>query len=127
MEFLDNLVRYGWALAIAVNMLLGWIGWSLQRQFMTRREADERAKAQDAKIGEMGATVTKLEREVSDRLTRIEQRQETAPSHSDFNRMHARMDQIAVAVSRVEGALAPLDRLTTLLTQAQLDRERTAR
>lgn len=121
---MEELLRWGWMLAIATNLLLGWIGWSLRKQFLTRAEADERFAAQDKKMGQALAAFQASEREVTNRLTRVEERVAASPSHADLTRIHERLDRIADVTSRLEGALKPLDRLTSLLTQAQLDREK---
>lgn len=121
---IDELLRWGWLLAIATNLLLGWIGWSLRKQFLTRAEADERFAAIAASVNAAVASFQAAERDVANRLTRVEAEVAAAPSHADLSRIHDRLNHIADVTGRLEGALKPLDRLTSLLTQAQLDRER---
>ncbi|WP_142850950.1 hypothetical protein [Telmatospirillum sp. J64-1] len=120
----EELLRWGWALAIATNLLLVWIGWSLRQQFVPRREFDNALKDLQGQLSGALAVAAEERQKASARLTRIEERQAAAPSHQDLTRIHERLDRIADVTGRLEGALKPLDRLTILLTQAQLDKER---
>lgn len=121
---MEELLRWGWLAAIVANLLVAWIGWSLRKQFLSRGEADERFKAQDERWGKALTAVNTGERDVSNRLTRVEERLTAVPSHADLTRIHDRLDRIADVTGRLEGSLKPLDRLIVLLTQSQLDRER---
>lgn len=122
-DLLAGLLRWGWALAIATNLLLAWVGWSVRQRFVGRSEfAAALAEIRD-KTGGALAAAAEERHAASARLTRIEERQTAAPSHQDLIRIHDRLDRIADVVGRVEGALRPIHTLTHALTQAQLDRE----
>lgn len=127
MEFLDTLGRYSWAISLLSPLLLGWIVWSFKTGFWSRAEGEAAIKDLTAEVKKQLAVAADERHKAAARLTRIEERQNAAPSHADLTRIHERLDRIADVASRLEGALQPLNRLTDLLTQAQLDRERTVR
>lgn len=122
--FLDFLRQYGWLAAILTNGLIIWVGWSLDRRFATPTAVDAKVAAVELKVRAVADDVTRLERDVMDRLTRIEERQNAAPSHRDLERIHERLDTIAQTASRLDGAVPILNRLSDFLIQAQLEREK---
>lgn len=134
MDF-DFIAKWGWVGAILLNALTGWVGWSLRTKFVTRDEltallhaqAETWAKAlaeRDTKLAGALSQIANLERDMSNRVTRLEGDVKGMPSHADLARINLRLEQIADATSRMDGALTAVQRLTDLLTEAQMERER---
>lgn len=141
MEVVEFLRAWGWALAIAANLLTGWIGWSLRRQFVTRSDHERSVKERNEALASLREAVQARGREIDgsiaramerlveqdrlaeSRLTRVEEQLRAAPSHADLSRIHERLDKIADVTGRLEGALQPLDRLLGLLTRAAVEKE----
>lgn len=63
----------------------------------------ERQKASDDKLKSLAETVAKNHADHSNRLIELETRSESAPSHDDIKRIHARIDEVTGALRELVG------------------------
>lgn len=130
-------VRLGWdvlqTLLLAAVALHQWIiarGRVQRSQFQHLENAvEKRIEAQTAQAAEQRRAIAALQARVdsmpkpeqcnatSNRLARLEQAREYAPSDADLKRVHERIDSIAVGLSALKGEMGAVVRLLTTIDQ----------
>lgn len=96
------LAQYGWAGAIATNLLIVWAGWSLRREFVTRADWT-------ADRVEMGKRLDAID----GRVTAVEAQLSHVPTQEQFRelsegvaRLDERIKSVAETLVKIEGPLS---------------------
>lgn len=104
MNVIDALDGYWAPIAILMNMVLLWIGWTFKQATVSRadfvqfsRDINETIKTND---DEIKAQIRKLDK----RITTTESELKHMPDHDDLKRIHSRLDGFGETLSEVKGA-----------------------
>lgn len=94
MELLEILSKYGWLLALMSQLFLGWVGWSFQKQFVTREDYGEDAKRFVEELEELEKRLDDFNR----RMERAEGRLDVMPSQTEIH-------ELSLAIEKLNGEL----------------------
>lgn len=108
----DFFEAWSWVLSLGATGLAGWIWWSIKASFATREDL---SKVEDS--------ISTMETELSQRMTRLEGSMEAMPTRGDIDGLRAQLTGITASTARVEGAMEQVQRFVELLTQAGLAKD----
>lgn len=94
---MEGLAKWGWAIALALNVLLAWAVWSIRNAFVPRREFDG-----------LATTVALVEKEISHLPTQDDVatiRDTLAKVEGKCDAQEATLNRIAASVTRIEDYL----------------------
>lgn len=102
---LELLWKYGWLVAIGLQLVLGWIGWSARNAFATNKRLFQELKARDESLQQLTLRLIKAEAELEDKPTaKALHELALAISHfgGDLKALVARTDGLEGIVNRLE-------------------------
>lgn len=137
---MDELIKYWPVALVLLNMLVLWVQWSVNRGLVSRQDYEAGARLRDGQITDIDKRMSTLvthgdldehSRDEKARYNTMERRIggiergiSAAPTKSDLDRIHARLDDVVGGVKGTGGALAAIERQVSLLTQELLTRDK---
>lgn len=107
-DIADLAYAWGWAFALALQVFLGWVGWSVRKRFASTDQLTELGEALRKEIDDGIATLRNRDDNVETRVQRLEIEIKHMPDK-------AAMHELEVSLNRVEERLGGFDRLMTRL------------
>jgi len=94
---LELLSKYGWLLALVSQLFLGWVGWSLKKQFVTREDYGKDAKRF---VDELETLEKRLD-DFHRRMERAEGRLDDMPSQTEIHELSVALEKLSGELGRV--------------------------
>jgi hypothetical protein len=110
MDLPENLWRYGWLWVFLLNLFVGWVAFSFNRKFVTRREWEtDREKFMLA--------LSKHEQFLKDMTEKIK----ALPSWDRVNQIELSLEGARGDIRAVQEAIARLENQVTILIRGHLE------
>lgn len=124
MTWLIDIARaFGWLAAIGVNLLIGWIVWSLHRKFMNRDDCEANRTADRKERERFIQLLTTHEQAVRELNLRVDQLPAQGSVHElemRLERMDGEQKRLAEAISGLRGIMERVERQVDLLFRGHM-------
>lgn len=123
-EFLEGLDRYWAPVALVLNAVLLWVGWTFKQATVSRSDFVQFTES-------INATIKKNDDEIKDqlslqdrRITAVESELKHMPSHEDLKHIYGRLDNVAETLSKVSGQSSGHSRQLDTIYQHLISQEK---
>ena len=124
MESLIKLAdAFGWLAAIGVNLLIGWIAWSLHKKFMIRSDCEEHRQVDTEERERFAKLLADHEQAVRELSMRVDQMPPQGSVHDlevRLERMDGEQKRLAEEISGLRGIMERVERQVDLLLRGHM-------
>lgn len=97
----DLVAKFGWMIALILQGLIAWIGWSLQKRFVLRDDYERDLKSLETVFTRDIGEIRNLADHTASKMDQMESRFNGVPSHSEIH-------ELSLAIERLSGRLGGL-------------------
>lgn len=124
---MENLIElskaFGWLAAIGVNLLIGWIAWSLHKKFMIRADCEEHRQFDTEERERFAKLLAAHEQAVRELSMRVDQMPPQGSVHDlevRLERMDGEQKCLAEEISGLRGIMERVERQVELLFRGHM-------
>ena len=118
---------FGWLGAIGVNLLFGWIAWSLRKKFVTREDCSQHRK-EDAqtreRFSELMAAHENSMRELTLKLKAVPDQERLHGIDLKLVRIEGEQSRLAEELRGMRGILERVENQTTLMMRDRMEEKK---